>query len=274
MLKRNLFFLFALFNSVLSYNYIRFNSKIYSLTIASNKAGTDFFSQFPLESTFSNDLGNYYIIGRSTNSYQSQLYQKKYTYLQGDIAVLKDNTYAIFKKTALYENESIYMGNIMNFDNILTNINTNTRTYETNMMKFFYSKELCSPSIIVINGEERIHVPMNKEEYKNNKNHYYYGIVNFATKGTEKLKKVPPIYLDNIYFGEDCSIEKDGFSLKCIIKDTKWYDVDAPKPVEYKVNELYEGCYGPIFTGITITVSGESLYINLSMLLIMMLYLV
>ena len=166
MLKRNLFFLFALFNSVLSYNYIRFNSKIYSLTIASNEAGTDFFSQFPLESTFANDLGNYYIIGRSTNSYQSQLYQNKFTYLQGDIAVLKDNTYVIFKKATLYENESIYMGKIMNFDNILTNINKNTEIYETNMMKFFYSKELCSPSIMAINGEERIHVPMDKEGCK------------------------------------------------------------------------------------------------------------
>ena len=98
---------------------------------------------------------------------------------------------------------------------------------------------------------------------------YYYGIINFSTRGTEKLKKVPPIYLNNLYLGSDCSIENDQYSIKCTIKDT-WYHVNAPKPVEYKVNELYEGCYGPIFTGITLYISGESLYINIFLLLLLM----
>ena len=102
---------------------------------------------------------------------------------------------------------------------------------------------------------------------------YYYGIINFSTRSTGKLKDIPPIYLNDMYLGSDCIIEEDGFSIKCTIKDTIWYHVDAPKPVKYKVNELYGGCYGAVFTGITIYVSGEALYLNLFVLFLLILIL-
>ena len=140
-------------------------------------------------------------------------------------------------------------------------------------MTFFASKILCFPFIVAINGETEIHVPMDKRYHEPFEEVYYYGIINFATRGTQKIKSVPPIYLNNKYFGEDCGVEGDGYSIKCTIKDEKWYHMDAEKPVKYKVNELYQGCYGPIFTGITIYVSGEALYNNLFMLLFIILIL-
>ena len=100
-----------------------------------------------------------------------------------------------------------------------------------------------------------------------------YGVINFSTKGTEKLKSVPPIYLNNSYLGNDCSLENDKFSIRCIIRDEVWYNVDYPKPVMYRVNELYEGCYGPVYTGITLYVYGEKLknYLFFSILYICLL---
>ena len=47
------------------------------------------------------------------------------------------------------------------------------------------------------------------EEYEDD--YYYYGIINFSTRGTKKLSEVPPIYLNNTYFSDDCEIEQDGF---------------------------------------------------------------
>ena len=73
--------------------------------------------------------------------------------------------------------------------------------------------------------------------------YYYYGIINFSTRGTKKLNEVPPIYLNNTYLSDDCKVEQDGYSIKCKIKEEKWKN-----NCTYKVNELYEGCYGPIFT--------------------------
>ena len=83
------------------------------------------------------------------------------------------------------------------------------------------------------------------EEYEDD--YYYYGIINFSTRRTKKLSEVPPIYLNNTYFSDDCEIEQDGFSIKCKIKEEKWNNNCI-----YKVNELYDGCFGPIFTSIII----------------------
>ena len=137
----------------------------------------------------------------------------------------------------------------------------------------FSSDTLCSPYIVSINGEKDIHVNLENEYNHLFKRYYHYTDINFATRGTEKLSKVPPIYLNNKYLGDECEIESDGYSIRCRIKDYKWYEVDEPKPVVYKVNELYEGCYGPVFTGITLYVSGESLYINMILLLLIILIL-
>ena len=129
---------------------------------------------------------------------------------------------------------------------------------------------MCSPYIVGINGQKEIEVKMEYEEIDFWKGHqYYYGIINFSTRGTKKLNKVPPIYLNNTYLGGDCSIENDGYSIKCRIKDTIWYHVNLPKPPKYRVNELYEGCYGAIFTGITLNISGENLTFNLFIILIL-----
>lgn len=249
---------------------------IYTIRLSSNIASTDFVSLFPFDLTFSNSVfDEYYIIGRASNTYQSYYYQKEFTYMQGDIALLKDNTYIIFKEASYYEKESIYIGNIMNFENILTNIASNTKiqSSESDTNKFFESKTLCSPYIVGINGEKTINLPLDKYYEKGFKTPYYYGIINFSTRGTEKLNGVPPIYLNNTYLGDYCSVENDKYSIKCTIKDSVWYHVDAPKPVMYRVNELYEGCYGPVYTGITIYVSGESLYINLLILFFILLIL-
>ena len=70
------------------------------------------------------------------------------------------------------------------------------------------------------------------EEYEDD--YYYYGIINFSTRGTKKLSEIPPIYLNNTYLSDDCEIEQDGFSIKCKIKEKKWNNNCL-----YKVNELY-----------------------------------
>ena len=246
---------------------------IYTIKITSSPASNDFISKLPFELTFSNsDSDEYYIIGRSSNTFINY-YQKDLTYIQGDIALLKDNTYIVFKETTFYQKESIYIGNIINFDNILTTLDTNSKNTQFDNNLAFSSETQCSPYIIPINGENNINVPMDKYYEEKYTILYYYGIINFSTRGTEKLKKVPPIYLNNLYLGSDCSIENDQYSIKCTIKDT-WYHVNAPKPVEYKVNELYEGCYGPIFTGITLYISGESLYVNIFLLLLLLMIIV
>ena len=61
------------------------------------------------------------------------------------------------------------------------------------------------------------------------------------------MNEVPPIYLNNTYLSDDCEIEQDGYSIKCKIREEKWNNNCI-----YKVNELYDGCYGPIFTSIII----------------------
>ena len=191
------------------------------------------------------------------------MFTSRYIYITGDIALLNDNTYVIFNKTTQIESSSVYIGSIQDFDIILENINYEIDNFDTN--KFFKSDKLCSPYIIPINGEKQISVKLDREYSKFFHDDYYYGIVNFATRGTSALKKVPPIYLDNEYLGDDCEIESDGYSIKCTIKE-KWYDKKGSN--KYKVYELYEGCYRPIFTGIILTVSSEKISINLYLLLL------
>ena len=268
--------LLSLFNLSLSYYYVRYNSMIYSIKISTNSASKDFLSLFPYDLTFTNSLyPEYYIIGRAPINYESSLYLTQFTYFSGDIALLKDGTYAVFKEICLYERESIYIGSIVDFNSILSSLSkTNINTGNSENNKIFQSDNNCSPFIFGINGENDIRIPMDKEEEDISGDHeYFYGEINFSTRGTEKLTKVPPIYLNNSYLGDDCSIESDKYSIRCRIKDSKWYHVDAPKPVVYKVNELYEGCHGPVFTGITLYVSGNNIKFNLFLILSLLLIL-
>ena len=127
---------------------------IYSISISTSTASYDFINKFPFELTFSKSTyDEFYIIGRATNSYNSY-YEKEYTYLQGDIALLKDNTYIVFKETTHYEKESLYIGNIMNFNNIIPNINADSQNSATDQNMAFSSDTLCSPYIVPINGEK------------------------------------------------------------------------------------------------------------------------
>ena len=237
---------------------------IYTMKINSNEASRDFTSMFPYELSFSKGVNpEYYIIGRASKTYENNNYLTQFTYLEGDIALLNDYTYVIFTEPALYEKESIYLGSISNFENILSTLskNTNNGLHEN---RFFQSDESCSPYIMAINGENVINIKMDNERKNEiDEIQYYYGVINFSTKGTEKLKSVPPIYLNNSYLGNDCWLENDKFSIRCVIQDFVWYHVDYPKPVMYRVNELYEGCYGPVYTGITLYVYGEKIKNNL-----------
>ena len=231
---------------------------IYTMKINSNEASRDFTSMFPYELSFSKGVNpEYYIIGRASKTYENNNYLTQFTYLEGDIALLNDYTYVIFTEPALYEKESIYLGSISNFENILSTLskNTNNGLHEN---RFFQSDESCSPYIMAINGENVINIKMDKSDDLG-----YYGVINFSTKGTEKLKSVPPIYLNNSYLGNYCCLENDKFSIRCKIRDYEWYHVDYPQTVMYRVNELYEGCYGPVYSGITLYVYGEKLTNNL-----------
>ncbi len=260
MMKEILLLFVILFSPIKNYFYIRYNSMIYSISIQISSVSTDFTSMFPLNLSLSNSISpDYYIIGRSLFIYEPTMFTSRYTYITGDIALLKDNTYVIFKKTTPFESSSVYIGSIQDFDNILENINDEIDNFDTNTNMMFESGNLCSPYILPINGENEISVKLDRG-YS-----YYYGIVNFATRGTSTLTKVPPIYLNNLYLGDDCEIESDGYSIKCTIGE-KWYDKKSSN--KYKVNELYEGCYGPIFTGIILTVSSEKISINLYLLLL------
>ena len=235
---------------------------IYTMKINSNEASRDFTSMFPYELSFSKGVNpEYYIIGRASKTYENNNYLTQFTYLEGDIALLNDYTYVIFTEPALYEKESIYLGSISNFENILSTLskNTNNGLHEN---RFFQSDESCSPYIMAINGEDVINIKMDKSDDLG-----YYGVINFSTKGTEKLKSVPPIYLNNSYLGDYCCLENDKFSIRCEIRNYVWYRNEYPKPVKYRVNELYEGCYGPVYSGITLYVYGEKIKHNLCLLL-------
>ena len=254
----NILLFLSLIHLSSSYYYLRYNSMIYTMKINSNEASRDFTSMFPYELSFSKGVNpEYYIIGRASKTYENNNYLTQFTYLEGDIALLNDYTYVIFTKPALYEKESIYLGSISNFENILSTLskNTNNGLHEN---RFFQSDESCSPNIMSINGENEIKIKMDKSDDFGD-----YGVINFSTKGTEKLKSVPPIYLNNSYLGDYCCLENDKFSIRCEIRNYVWYRDEYPKPVKYRVNELYEGCYGPVYTGITLYVYGEKLKNNL-----------
>ena len=66
-------------------------------------------NSFPLNLSLSNSLPDYYIIGRSLNTYEPTLFTSRYSYIIGDIALLNDNTYVIFKKTTPFESSSVYI---------------------------------------------------------------------------------------------------------------------------------------------------------------------
>ena len=269
MLFRIYLFISIFFKTILSYYYFRYHSMIYSITLEYNSISSDFTSLFPLELSFSTSVSNdYYILGRAKKSYGTNLYATKYTYMQGDIALLEDNTYVVFIKSIFFERKSIFIGHINGFESILNNINDQNEETDTNKFMFETENE-CIPYVLGINGEKQIKLKLD----------HYYETINFSTRGTKSLDKVPPIYLNNTYLGGDCSIEKDGYSVKCIIKDTKWYKVKKKKKneelfVKYRVNELNGGCYGPIYTGIDIYVSGSinhiSLFISLILLILLL----
>ena len=274
MFFQNIFLLLLLFDAVISFYYMRYNSMIYTIQLSSNTASQDFISLLPFDLTFSNGIyPEYYIIGRSSKAFDTYSYVNQFTYLPGDIALLQDNTYVIFKEVSLYEEKSIYIGTINNSDDIfksITGTNTNTKIINSEQNIFFYSTIDCSPYIQSINGETEIIVKMTKEKVDKYNNHeYYYEEINFSTRGTKQLSKVPPIYLNNSYLGNDCSIENDKYTVRCRIKDDKWFNAESGELLMYRVNEVYEGCYGPVYTGITLYIYGEANRINLVLLLIL-----
>ena len=250
---------------------------------------TDFVSLFPYDFSLSNSISPiYYIIGRARKNYDESLFNARFTFLIGDIALLEDYTYAIFKEATLYENKSSYIGNINKFDEIIKNISLYKDTSAHQL--FFENEDLCSPFLLSINGEGEHTVKLNKEGIEKGSgcyskgedgcekymtDYYYYGIINFSTRNTQKLTKVPSIYLNSTYLGDDCEIENDTYSIRCTIREEKW-----DSNVTYRVNELYEGCYGPIFTLINLHIPhvehptlfsysySEKLNINLFMILL------
>jgi len=261
MLKRIISFFTILLSPCLSYYYVRYNSMIYNLNIEPNVISTDFVSLFPYDfSLFDSISPNYYIIGRARKKYEESLFNSRFTFLKGDIALLDDYTYVIFKEPTLYKNKSGYIGNINNFNEIIKNVTI--YNFTTDHQLFFENEDICSPFLLSINAEGQHIVHLNKEGPAKGSgcyslgedgcdvymtDYYYYGIINFSTRKTKKLTKVPPIYLNNSYLGDDCQIENDSYSIRCIIREEKW-----DSNVTYKVNELYEGCYGPIFTSISL----------------------
>lgn len=250
--------------------YVRYNSMIYNMVIENNIASADFTSLFPLDLSFINsDSNDYYILVRNRKTYENSLFNSRNTFLIGDIALLENNIYVIFKKTMLVETKSIYIGNINNFESILNNPNIQTDDTDTSKL-LFESENICSPYILGINGEKDIKIKM---EGFGSKRH---STINFSTRGTKKLEKVPSIYLNNTYLGGDCSIEGDGYSIICTITYEKWYEnkenniikSNQESFVKYRLNELYEGCYGPVYTGINLFISGANIQISLYIILI------
>lgn len=246
---------------------------IYTIELESSVVSLDFTSLFPLYLSFKESVSNeYYIIGKSKKIYESSLFTSRITYIQGDIALLEDNTYVVFRNSILLETKSINIGNIKGFEILLNSINNQNEKGEIN--KFMFESETeCIPYVLGINNEKEIKLRLENEKKKKYGDHeYYYGIINFSTRGTKSINKVPPLYLNNSYLGDDCSIEGDGYSVKCIIKDVKWYKVEKKKReekfIKYRVNELYEGCYGPIYTGLNLYVDGNIIQINLFLSLV------
>ena len=244
-----------------NYYYLRSKSTIYIIDVESNIVSNDFVSLFPFYLSLTDTISsNYFIIGKTSKRYDESLFTKDFSFLEGDIALLEDYTYVIFKNPTLFENNSAYIGNINNFDEIVEDVSTNADRNDRKIL--FENEESCNPYILAINGEIDNIVKLDKidkliGEYcqswsyykcvKKGNDYYYYGIINFSTRGTKKLNEVPPIYLNNTYLSDDCEIEQDGFSIKCKIREEKWNN-----NCSYKVNELYEGCFGPIFTSIII----------------------
>ena len=181
MMKEILLLFVILFSPIKNNFYFRYNSRIYSISIQVSSVSNDFTNLFPLNLSLSNSSPDYYIIGRSLNIYEPTLFTSRYSYITGDIALLNDNTYVIFKKTTLFESSSVYIGSIQDFDNILENINNEIDNFDTNI--FFESDNLCSPYILQINGEKEISVKLDREyDDRYTDSYYKYGIVNFATK--------------------------------------------------------------------------------------------
>ena len=212
---------------------------VYTLTIDKNIAATDFTSLFPLDISFKNSNSNdYYILTRSGVSYENDLFSSSYTYLNGDIALLENNIYVVFRQTTLFESKSIYIGTINDFDNILNNQKNQTDDTDTSKL-LFESQNICYPYILAINNEKDIKIQFDNID----SNKLKYGIINFSTKGTKSLDKAPSIYLNNSYLSDDCSIESDGYSVKCKIRYDKWYEKKVEKEsnkvkkyVKYRVN--------------------------------------
>ena len=65
----------------------------------SSTVSKDFVSLFPFYLSLTSSISpDYFIIGRAGKRYDSSTFTKKFTFLEGDIALLEDYTYAIFKK--------------------------------------------------------------------------------------------------------------------------------------------------------------------------------
>jgi hypothetical protein len=199
----------------------------------SSTVSNDFVSLFPFYLSLTDTISsNYFIIGKTSKRYDESLFTKDFSFLEGDIALLEDYTYVIFKNPTLFENNSAYIGNINNFDEIVEDVSTNADRNDRKIL--FENEESCNPYILAINGEIDNIVKLDKIDkligeccqswsqdkcVKKRNDYYYYGIINFSTRGTKKLNEVPPIYLNNTYLSDDCEIEQDGFSIKCKIRE-------------------------------------------------------
>ena len=93
---------FAILSSCLSYYYVRYNSKIYNIIIEPSIVATDFVSLFPYDLSLSNSISpSYYIICRARQKYEESLFNPRFTFLKGDIALLEDYI-MLFLKSQLY----------------------------------------------------------------------------------------------------------------------------------------------------------------------------
>ena len=87
---------------------------IYNIQLYPSIASTDFASFFPLTVTSLNKISDeYYVIGRSHNTFDSEFFTKDFTYLPGetalpgDIALLKDYTF-VFLARQLFMKKRVF----------------------------------------------------------------------------------------------------------------------------------------------------------------------
>lgn len=92
-----------------NYYYLRSKSTIYIINMVSNTVSNDFVSLFPFYLFLTDTISsNYFIIGKTSKRYDESLFTKDFSFLEGDIALLEDYTYVIFKNPTLFENNSAY----------------------------------------------------------------------------------------------------------------------------------------------------------------------